>query len=796
MKKTITSFKLQNFKVCHYLRFILILVPLLSNSELLAQDEDKYTYRIKKTKEAIKLDGDLNEIAWQNAQEAKDFFLVRPFDTSFASLQTVVRMTFDDNFLYVGAVCFEPRKLYTMQSLRRDFDGGTSDIVTINIDTFKDRVNGFHFAINPFNVQREGLISMGEDLSNVWDNKWYSQVKNYDDRWVVEVAIPFKTLRYKIAEGENSWHINFGRNVMQTNEVSVWKPVPRNFRPHNLAFAGNLIWDENPPKAGTNIALIPYISGGYAQDFPRKAEDLSKLPSTNTFTGAVGMDAKVAVTPSLNLDLTINPDFSQVEVDRQVTNLSRFELFFPERRQFFIENSDLFSTFGFPDTRPFFSRRIGITRNPNTGLNQQVPILAGARLSGKLNDNWRVGFLNMQTRKVKLGDNEFLPNANYTVATLQRKVFERSFIGGIFANKENFLGGLSETQRAGYRQFNRVAGLEFNYYSKDNRGEAETYYHQSFYPNAPKDAASLAQYVGYHHPNIDLNFALQRIGKNYVADIGFVPRRGIVQTFRPMSLILNPKNEKTAKYINSFGINFEGNDVFDIAGLYDAPLRGLVEKTIGGKRLDSETSLSLFLNTPAGGEAYMGHNWVFTHLFFPFEPTNSGDSPNPDLQNAAELPIGDYKWRFWSVGFETSQRNDWSGSLDFNYGGYFTGRGSFTEGSVSYRWQPYGTISLDLAYTRFNFDKPLNSVRFLLLGPRAELSFSRSVFFSTFFQYNTQTNNVNINSRLQWRYKPVSDFFLVYTDNYFAEAIPRYGVSAWMPKNRALILKMTYWLNI
>ncbi|MFN3851032.1 MAG: DUF5916 domain-containing protein [Spirosomataceae bacterium] len=746
-----------------------------------AQNSDeKYVYHINKSKATIKLDGELNEDAWKMAEEAKNFFMNKPYDSSFAKLQTVVRLTFDDNFMYVGAICYEPRNLYTTQSLKRDFEGGTSDVFTINIDTFKDRVNGFQFAVNPYNVQREGLISGGFETSNFWDNKWYSVVKNYEDRWEIEVAIPFKTLRYKVNDGENTWRINFGRNVLKRNEISTWVPVPRNFPPANLAFTGLLVWNENPPKAGANVALIPYVSAGVTQDFPRNESDLKALPKTSDFTRGIGMDAKIAVTPSLNLDLTVNPDFSQVEVDRQVTNLSRFEIFFPERRQFFIENSDLFSKFGFPDTRPFFSRRIGITRNPNTGLNQQVPILAGARLSGKLNDDWRIGLMNMQTQKVNFGNDKFLPAANYSVAVLQRKIFSRSFIGGIVSNKENFLGNLNETQRANYRAYNRIAGLEFNYFSKDNKVEMETYFHQSFYPNAPKDASSAAHYMGYHHPNIDLNLGLQRIGENYRADVGFVPRTGIYQVFRPQTIILNPKNEKIAKYINAYGIGTEGSDVFDLKG----------------KRLDSETNLSFFINTPAGGEAYIAQNWNFTHLFAPFDPTNSSDSPNPDLQNAAELPIGDYKWRFWSVGFTSSQRNNIFASLDFNQGGYFNGNGNYTEGSLSYRLQPYGVFSFDFARTKFDFPQPYNSVKFWLIGPRAELSFTRSVFFSTFFQYNTQTNNVNINSRLQWRYKPVSDFFLVYTDNYFAEAIPKYMVTAWMPKNRALILKMTYWLNI
>ena len=746
------------------------------------QGDEKYNLHIKKSKMPIKLDGVLDEDAWKSADLAKDFFLNRPYDSSFAKLKTEVRVTFDDNFIYVGAKIFQQRKTYTTTSLKRDFAGGTSDVFVVNFDTFKDRLNAFHFALSPFNVQREGLLTPSdESVSLYWDNKWYSQVRNYDDFWEVEMAIPFKTLRYKINEGDNSWRINFGRNCLKANEISTWRPVPRNFPPSNTAFMGNLLWDDAPPKPGANVSLIPFISGGTTKDFPRNEESLKALTTTSDQTGGIGMDAKIAVTSSLNLDLTLNPDFSQVEVDKQVTNLSRFELFFPERRQFFLENNDLFGTFGFPDTRPFFSRRIGIARNPVTGLNKQVPILFGARLSGKLNNNLRLGVMNMQTKKVAFGENQYLPAANYSVVTLQQKVFERSTIGVVFANKENLLNDFTTDQRQGYRAYNRNAGLEFNYNSKNGRFESETYYHQSFSPDGKKDAGSAAHFMGYHHPNVDLNLGMQRIGENYRADMGFVPRTGIYQIYRPLMLTLNPKSKRISKYINAFGIGSEGSDVFDLKG----------------KRLDSQTNLYFFIGTPTGGQAYIAHNWNFTHLFFPFDPTNASDNPNPDLsKNIVDLPIGDYKARFWTFGIENSPRNAFRIEAEWNQGDYYNGKAIVSENSIGYRIQPYGLLSLNANYTKIDLPKPYNSVEYLLIGPSAELSFSRSVFFSTFFQYNTQTNNTNINSRLQWRFKPVSDLFLVYTDNYFAEAIPRYPVNAWTPKNRALILKITYWLNI
>lgn len=760
---------------------ILCVMSNLSAQDNKTSNEEKYSIHIKKSAVPIKLDGLLEEEIWKTADIAKDFFLGRPYDTSFAQLQTEVRVAFDDNFLYVGAICYQPRSTYTIASFKRDYEQGTSDVFIVNLDTFKDRLNAFQFVTNPYGVQREGLIYNGEEVSNYWDNKWYSQVRNYDDYWVVEMAIPFKTLRYKVADEQNTWRVNFTRNVLKRNERSSWRPVPRNFAPANLAYTGLMIWDEKPPKPGANVSIIPYISLATQKDFPRNEEDLSPLGTNSAYPKGIGLDAKIAVTPSLNLDLTVNPDFSQVEVDKQVTNLSRFELFFPERRQFFLENNDLFGTFGFPDTRPFFSRRIGITRNPNTGLNQQVPILAGARLSGKLNDKWRIGLMNMQTKKVSFGNNSYLPAANYSVATVQRKIFSRSTIGGIFTDKENLFGNLNEQQTQNYRKYNRVGGLEFNYYSKDSRFEVETYYHQSFSPDGKKDAGSAAHFMGYHHPHIDLNFGVQRIGENYRADVGFVPRTGIWQLYRPANIVLNPKSPSITKYINAYGIGTEGSDVFDLKG----------------KLLDSETSLFLFANSPAGDEAYIAYVWSFTHLFDSFDPTNASDNPNPDTyKNVVKLPVGDYRSKVINIGYTSSQRNNLSGTFDYNVGKYFNGKANILESSIAYRFQPYGIFTLDCNYTKIDLPAPYNSVQYWLLGPRAELALSKSLFFSTFFQYNTQTNNININSRLQWRFRPVSDVFLVYTDNYFAENITSYYVNAWAPKNRALILKMTYWLNI
>ena len=349
---------------------------------------------IKKATGKITIDGKLDEADWQIATSLTNFKQNYPSDTSQAEMQTIARVTFDDQFVYVSGVCYQPHN-YTVQSLRRDYPNSSSDNFFVTLDPFRDKLNGFYFASTPYGVEKEALLFTGPggvDNNIDWDNKWYCNATREEDKFIVEMAIPFKTLRYKLnTNGTNEWNINFGRTNYNYNEKSSWAPIPKNFRLIDLNFSGRLIWDNAPPSPGKNFSIIPFTLVGRSKDFEAATQANNDIEA--------GFDAKVGITPSLNLDLTVNPDFAQVEVDQQVTNLSRFELFFPERRQFFLENSDLFGTFGFPNVNPFFSRRIGLGNNVNTGENVRVPIVAGARLSGRINKDWRIGFLNIQTGK-------------------------------------------------------------------------------------------------------------------------------------------------------------------------------------------------------------------------------------------------------------------------------------------------------------------------------------------------------------------------------------------------------------
>ncbi len=742
---------------------LLHLVQLSAQSAHSADDG----FTIRAAGQAIQLDGKLDEAFWAKADVMGDFTVNFPVDTGLANARTEVRITFDQKNLYVAAVCYQSRESYTIQSLRRDFGPGTSDVLNILIDPFKDGLNGFLFAVNPYNVQREATISNGSNLSFEWDNVWRSAVHYDQEKWTVEMAIPFKTLRYKVSEGINSWHFNFTRARLTPWEVSTWRRVPQQYAPNNLAFYGVGTWESSPPQNKLAVTSIPYATARYDLAYNRNA-DLEVTNKPNKYGGNLGGDLKVGVTPSLNLDLTINPDFSQVEVDRQVANLSRFQLFFPERRQFFLENRDLFAMFGFPNTRPFFSRQIGLLDTSFNQSQRYAPaiILYGARLSGKINDNWRIGLLNMRTLKKEVSPTNTLPGTHFTVATAQRKIFARSTISAIVADKTNVLSGLPEGQRDRFEPWNRVAGVEFNFYSKDNRWETESYYHRSFSPDPNKRGAAMAQFIGYDTRKYAIRVGLQRIDTNYTADIGFVPRPGVQNIFTGAEYRFYP----SSKRLNTYNISWSGDITTDMRfgvtdGEYGLGLNfGFKDQSFGGVGLYSQ----------------------FTRLFDDFDPSNTGETP---------LPAGDYTYNGITLEYNSSTTYNIQLDAEASAGQFYNGNSLSLEGTLRYRVQPYGVLSMTYTYLRYALPKPYADGSIYLLGPSVELTLSRSLFASAFFQYNTQANNFNINTRLQWRFAPVSDVYLVYTDNSFANRVETTPVRFLSPKNKSLVLKVVYWIT-
>ena len=750
--------------ICTSLRFLKTIwfisgcMLLFCPKALFSQKSEMPSAGVLFTEEPITLDGVLDESIWQRAIPATNFWQWFPSDTLRAKFQTEVRLAFDDQNLYVGVICFAEGSDFKTNSLKRDYrasDGG--DNFTLVFDPFRDQTNAFVFGINPYGVQREALISGGgrqtDDFNTSWDNRWFAEAKRYEDHWTGEFIIPFTTLRF--IEEETVWYFNAYRFDTQTNERTTWVRVPQNQTVMSRAFNGEIIFEKPLKKPGANISLIPYILGGSTQNF----EEGEEKPSLNW---NVGGDMKVALTPSLNLDLTFNPDFSQVEVDRQVTNLDRFELFFPEKRQFFLENSDLFATLGTEGTRPFFSRRIGVAQDSTTGQNIQNPIYYGARLSGKLNDNWRLGILNMQTAPV---EESGIEGVNYTVATIQRRVFKRSFFSAFLVNRQAMKDSLGKFAFKA-NAFNRVAGLDFNLASQDNVWGGKVFFHHSFSDDQQKNAFVQGTNLSYTKHRYQLTWDQQWIGRGFDASAGFVPRTGFLRFAPAARLYFYPGNE----WLNYHGPGLVSQVLFDDA----------YRKTDHKLGLDY---MIWFTNT-SRLTATFTHN--YTYLFSEFDPSRSNLTPLPEGS--------DYNYSLFEFIYESDRRENISFNTTAIAGQYFNGSRFGATCSLTYRFQPYGSISADFNYNNITLPQVGSgidtTVNIMLLGPRFDITFSRKLFFTAFFQYNSQLDNININARLQWRYQPVSDFFLVYTDNYMPTN------SGLMLRNRAIVAKLTYWLNI
>ena len=727
---------------------------LLTHSIFAQKVNDKYQINCNKSLDEISIDGVLDEETWINADVAKDFHMILPMDTSLANAITEVRVAYDDKNFYISAVCYikNPGSI-VVASMKRDFAFGTNDNFFCVIDPFDDLTNGFSFGANAAGAEWDGQMADGGRINLNWDNKWKSKVKNYEDKWIFEGSIPFKTLRYK--KGIKTWGINFSRLDLSYNEKSAWTPVPRQFPSASLAFTGNMVWDEAPPSPGTNISLIPYVKASTSKN----NEDGS--PVKNEFDA--GFDAKISLTPSLNLDLTVNPDFSQVEVDRQVTNLSRFELFFPERRQFFLENSDLFANLGTMGARPFFSRRIGL----------ESPIHAGARVSGRINKDWRIGVMDIQTGEADaVYDSEgelergAIPNQNYAVAVLQRQVFARSNITASFINRESFNLDYT-THDSSFTNYNRDLGLEYNLYSSDNLWSGKFLLHKSFSPDLSGDDLFHSANLEYSSKKFGVEWAHEYVGENYNAEVGFIRRTGYYRISPDLRYTFFTKNsERLISHGPNLDISYMWNKNF--------------EKTDSDIDFIYEFEM---LNRSSFGFG-ISHNYV--RLIDPFDPTNSGGE---------ELPAGS-EYNTWGGGFGYNSTPKKMFTYDFkgSYGGYFNGNLLHFDGGAGYRFQPYGSINIDFSYNDIALPEPYTSVSYLLVSPRLELTFTNKIFLTTFVQYNEQADNVNLNARFQWRFLPASDIFLVYTENYLPG--DTYGSIDFNSKNRALVLKITFWYNV
>ncbi len=731
------------------LKKCIVLATILLPFVLISQSNPK-EFTVKYVNDIIQVDGILDESVWETSESANDFHQYFPSDTTLAIQQTDIKMVYNNTTLYVGIRLDTEGDDYVIPSLQRDYRAGGNDNISLIFDTFNDGTNAFLFGMNPYGVRREALISNGgsdnSGFTTSWDVKWQGEAKIYDGYYVCEIAIPLTSFKFK--QGETKWRFNSYRFDMQTNETSTWMKIPQNQGIFNLAFMGDMVFEKPLGKSRTPMALIPYTNGILAKDYENN-EDLS--------TFGFGGDAKISIGNGMNLDVTLNPDFSNVEVDNFVTNLTRFEVSLPERRQFFIDNNDLFGSFGNGrDANPFFSRRIGIAEDKD-GETIENGIIGGIRLSGKLNKNWRLGLLNIQTEEDKLNE---IPSNNNTVLALQKKMFSRSNLSFIFVNRQTFgdYDFVEETDR-----YNRVVGLDYNLASPNNTWTGKFYYHKAFAHDIGNKDDSGGMDLRYNSRYFNFGVRGNYVGEDFRSDLGFIRREDIVAARPFAELNFWPRKGK----LNTHGFRFSPNFIWRPTLDYQNTDYSIFSQWEAQFKTQERINVRMFNR--------------YTYLTDSFDPTGTEDG--------VELPANvGYHYTSFETSFQSDRRKVFSYSLQPGYGDFYNGERYVFEGDMSLRIQPTVFISMGVIYNSIKLPEPYESEDILLFSPRINITFNKSIFWSTLIQYGNQLDNLGFNSRLQWRFAPLSDLFLVYNDNYF--------VNSFMPRSRSINLKLTYWLNI
>ena len=673
----------------------------------------------------ITIDGRLNDPAWADASpDTRTWIQTIPDLGMPASQETVLRIVYDDQNLYIGAVLYdEDTGSLTVPGLEQDFDTPNSDIFGVAIDTYLDRQNGFLWAVNPggalwdaqaFNDQR--------DLSPAWEGIVDVRTSVNDSTWVVEMAIPFATLRFNPVVGDQVWGINFSRRIRRRNEDAIWAPIPIQYRVYKFSLAGTLEGLRELPR-GRNLWIKPYALGDRLTGVRYASAEES---------GAAGIDAKWGLTPRMTLDLTVNTDFSQVEVDQEQINLSRFSLFFPERRDFFLEND---GTFAFQDAairnyrtgssprnfRLFNSRRIGLssTREP-------LPIGGGARLTGRIGDRFEVGLLDIQTRSLNgLSDGSDYTAENFAVARA-KGTFGPATIGGMFINRQETGGAFYSPHATGY---NRSYGVDANVQVSPNV-LMSAYWARTDGPRSNGDANTAMFQTAWRNPFWNVSGLFKHVGDGFNPETGFIDRTAVRRYFTTVGV--HPQ-------INRLGIR-------EINPYLDLDLYTDLEANLETRGIEAGAVISLL----AGGQVTARVRDRYERLF---ETTPIG---------GVDLHAGVYEWLEPSLRLST--RGDLpvfvSGSVQ--WGDFYDG--SRTSYSADVTIRPNEHVSMELGGQRN--DLTLGGINFSadIYSARLRYALNTRAFFLAFVQYNGATEELISNARINIIHSPLSDVFLVYTE--------------------------------
>lgn len=701
-------------------RLALLLLLALSSAVPAAAQSNARTQAVTKsisaiaTEEKITIDGRLDELVWQKAAAAVDFVQTEPYPGRPATEKTEVRVAFDVNNLYIAAWCYdsEPERV-TAFDLRRDFDLEETDAFGVILDAFHDRRNGFAFFTNPYGAKRElQAVDDGRDINVNWEGIWSVRTEKRPDGWAAEISIPFKTLRFRPEENQ-VWGINFLRRVRRKNEIAHWSPVPLRFQLHHVSYAGELrgLGEVRP---GHNLKVKPFATA----EVTRLALS-RKEPVEGDAKG--GVDAKYGLTPGLTLDMTYNTDFSQVEVDEQQINLTRFPLFFPEKREFFLESAGLFQ-FGEvtkpagpprdPELYLFFTRRIGLS-----AAGEPVPILGGARLTG-WTGKFGLGLLNIQTQ-----EEGAVPGYNFTVARLKRQILGRSDVGAIFINRG------SESSAASHR----AAGVDANFRLLQN-WRINSFFARTWNPGV--SGQDMAGKIGtdWTDRRIDFYASYMDVGENFNAQAGHVRRAGIRLSQLEWGYHYRPQKSRIFRDI----ILFKGVEEYT---------------TDRNNRLVTKLFRPLFR--------------VWFHDGAVVEVTGKRNFERLDrpflLRANVVIPAGDYYFDEFSMVGNTNKSRKISFDGRFSRGDFYDGRKTSLSAITTFR--PHYRFSAALRYDANRITlPPAATFTTRLASLRLNYAFNTHLFLSAFLQYNSDSRRVSSNVRLNLIHRPMSDFFVVYNE--------------------------------
>jgi hypothetical protein len=698
----------------------------------------------------IRMDGVLDEEAWRQVASADHFIQAEPYEGEQATEQTDVKVLYDSENLYVGVYCHdsEPDGIL-VNSLKEDFDPGSADAFEMILDTFLDGRNGFLFTTNPEGAKRDAqMTDEGRNVNADWDTVWDVRAQRNGDGWTAEMVIPFKSLSFDANRAEQVWGINFGRRVRRKNEVDYWAPVPRRYDITRLSLAGELRGLEGIER-GRNLRVKPFVLTEFKK-FARQDFD---------FDPDGGMDAKYSVTPSLTLDLTFNTDFSQVEVDEQQVNLTRFPLFFPEKREFFLENDGIFQFGDLPvergnrskETQLFFSRRIGLFPEGHPRQGEPIDIWGGARLSGRLG-KYSLGILSLQTKPVDddpdtADVDESQPGNNFGVVRVKRDILANSDIGAIFTNRQASSGG----------DFNRAWGADANFRFGQNF-TVNGYLAQTKTDGDSGDDRAEKITVQWWDNFLRWQTIYSNNQEHFNPEMGF---QGYAQW----------KGARSIRYVTELHPRPPRNRIVrELLPHY----RFLIIMDQAGRTVFKEGHYAFM-------EVHFQNGSVIEFLYAPFFDRLERPS---EIAPGVILPPGGYQYGTWDLQADTDPSKILSAVSIFRRGDYYTGR--LRSVDITGTFRPNYRFSAQANVTDSDVNLPEGAFTTRVFRARLTYSFNTRMFLNALVQYNNTRKQVTSNIRFNFIHRPLSDLFVVYNESR--------EVSGARRNDRAVTIKYTHLL--